>query len=296
MHTAPSTDARDDHVLPETRLLAAVIVPVLVVAFVLLYLFPDRTDTTFAWTILPRMTPLIMGAGYIAGAYFFAHVLLTRHWHSVHLGFFPITAFTICMAIGTFLHLDRFHHGHISFYTWVFLYVVTPVLVPLVWFQNRRTDPLIPAPGDLVLPMPLRWVAGVLGAVQLVIALTLMTQPDLMIRNWPWVLTPLTAQTMSGWFALPGLVAVMMAVDPRWSAIRITAQSQLIGLALILLAIPRAWDAFDRANPLTPIFIVGMGGLFLALLALNLVMEIRLLTLARGMASPGPLARSNHAG
>ena len=92
------------------------------------------------------------------------------------------------------------------------------------------------------------------------------------------------------------MVAVMMAVDPRWSAIRIIAQSQLIGLALILLAIPRAWDSFDWANPLTPIFIVGMGGLFLALLALNLAMEIRLLMLARGVDQPGPLARSNHAG
>jgi hypothetical protein len=80
------------------------------------------------------------------------------------------------------------------------------------------------------------------------------------------------------------MVAVMMAVDPRWSAIRIVAQSQLIGLALILLAIPRAWDSFDHANPLTPAFIVGMGGLFLALLALNVAMELRLHTLARAMA------------
>lgn len=267
--------ARDDRVLPETRWLAAVIVPVLVVAFVLLYFFPDHTDVHFAWTIHPRMTPLIMGAGYIAGAYFFAHVLLARRWHTVHLGFFPITAFTICMAIGTFLHLDRFHRGHISFYTWVFLYVVTPVLVPLVWFRNRRTDPLTPAPGDLLLPAPLRWAVGLIGAAQLAIALTLMTQPDLMIRNWPWALTPLTAQTMSGWFALPGMVAVMMAADPRWSAIRIVAQSQLIGLALILLAVPRAWSAFDQANPLTTLFVAGMTGLFVALLALNLAMEAR---------------------
>jgi hypothetical protein len=281
---SPEVAARDDRVLPETRWLAAAIVPVLVAAFVLLYLFPDHTDATFAWMVCPRMAPLIMGAGYIAGAYFFAHALLARRWHTVHLGFLPITVFTICMAIGTFLHLDQFHHGHISFYTWVFLYVVTPVLVPLAWLRNRRTDPRTPAPGDPVLSTPVRWAAGALGAAQLAIALTLLTQPDLMIRTWPWALTPLTAQTMSGWFALPGMVAVMMAVDPRWSAIRIVAQSQLIGLALILLAIPRAWDSFDRANPLTPAFIVGMGGLFLALLALNVAMELRLHTLARAMA------------
>src|SRR5262249_47435473 len=137
---------------------------------------------------------------------------------------------------------------------------------------------------DLVLPTSLRWAIGLIGAAQLAIALTLMTMPDLMIRTWPWELTPLTAQTMSGWFALPGMVAVMMAVDPRWSAIRLVAQSQLIGLALILLAVPRAWDSFDQANPLTPTFFAGMGGLFAALLALNVAMEVRRFALIRAVA------------
>ena len=45
---------RDDRVLPETRWLAACIVPFLLVASAMLYLFPDRTDTLFAWTIRPR--------------------------------------------------------------------------------------------------------------------------------------------------------------------------------------------------------------------------------------------------
>jgi hypothetical protein len=58
----------DDRVLPETRWLSALIVPFLLVAFVLLYVFPSDTDRLFAWTIRPDMTPLIMGAGYISGS------------------------------------------------------------------------------------------------------------------------------------------------------------------------------------------------------------------------------------
>ncbi len=64
--------ARDDRVLPETRVVSALIVPFLIVGFVILYLFPGDTGRLFAWTIEPRMTPLVMGAGYFAGAYFFA--------------------------------------------------------------------------------------------------------------------------------------------------------------------------------------------------------------------------------
>ena len=48
---------RDDRILPETRWLSAIIIPFLVVAFGILYLFPDHTQELFAWTIHPRMTP-----------------------------------------------------------------------------------------------------------------------------------------------------------------------------------------------------------------------------------------------
>jgi hypothetical protein len=92
---------RDDRILPETRWLSAFIVPFLFVAFVMLYIFPGHTDRLFAWTIRPDMTPLIMGAGYISGSYFFVHAFFARRWHTVHLGFLPITAFTIFMAIAT---------------------------------------------------------------------------------------------------------------------------------------------------------------------------------------------------
>src|SRR4051794_11788642 len=53
---------RDDRVLAETRVLGAVIVPFLLVAFGLLYLFPDDTRHWFAWDVRPTLTPLIRDA------------------------------------------------------------------------------------------------------------------------------------------------------------------------------------------------------------------------------------------
>src|ERR1700751_4982688 len=106
--------SRDDRVFPGTRLLGAVIVPFLLVAFVLLYCFPDDTRHWFAWNVQPTITPLIMGAGYIAGAYFFVRVARETRWHRIHVGFLPVTAFTLFMAIGTFNHLDRFDKDHVA--------------------------------------------------------------------------------------------------------------------------------------------------------------------------------------
>lgn len=57
--------------LPTTRALSAFIVPFLIVAFAVLYGWPGETGRLFAWTISPTMTPMVLGAVYIGGAYFF---------------------------------------------------------------------------------------------------------------------------------------------------------------------------------------------------------------------------------
>jgi hypothetical protein len=270
----PLVDAvtRDDRVYRETRWLGAVIVPFLVVAFALLYLFPDDTRHWFAWDVQPTITPLLMGAGYIAGAYFFVRVALETRWHRIQVGFLPVTAFTLFMAIGTFNHLDPFMTEHVAFWIWVGLYVTTPVLVPLAWWRNRRTDPGTLELGEPPLPGFVRPLLLAAGAVQSAVALVLLLSPSTMIEHWPWLLTPLTAQTLGGWFALPGVTALMMGLDGRWSAIRITLESQLIGLALILLATIRAWEDVDTSNALAPVFVAGIAGLFVSLAALELYM------------------------
>ncbi len=283
--TDQDNQAAGDRVFRSTRVLGAVIVPFLLVAFALLYVFPDDTRHYFAWDVQPTITPLIMGAGYIAGAYFFARVARETRWHRIHVGFLPVTAFTLFMAIGTFAHLDRFVPEHVAFWIWVGLYVTTPVLVPLAWWRNRVTDPGTPEPGEPRLPRFVRSALLVVGSVQSAVALVLLLSPSTMIEHWPWMLTPLTAQTLGGWFALPGVTALMMGIDGRWSAIRITLESQLIGLALILLGTARAWEDVDTSNALAPVFVTGIAALFVALLALEAWM------LSRGRTRP----RSAHA-
>src|SRR5262249_52121139 len=140
---------------------------------------------------------------------------------------------------------------------------------PLAWWRNRRTDPLTPEPGEPPLPAFVRPALLVVGGVQSVVALVLLLWPSAMIEHWPWHLTPLTAQTLGGWFALPGVTALMMGLDGRWSAIRITLESQLIGLALILLGTARAWEDVDTSNSLAYVFVAGIAALFAALLALE---------------------------
>jgi hypothetical protein len=119
----------DDAVLPVTRWLAIFIIPFLVVAATLLYTWPGNTDKTFAWTIKPSMTPMMLASAYMGGIYFFVQVVRARKWHTIKVGFLPVIAFASLLGVATVLHWDRFNHSHISFFAWAGLYFTTPFLV-----------------------------------------------------------------------------------------------------------------------------------------------------------------------
>jgi hypothetical protein len=269
------TPERTDRILPETRWVSAIIVPFLVVAFGILYLFPDHTKELFAWTIQPRMTPMMLGAAYLGGAYFFVHAATVARWHWIKVGFIPVTTFATLMGIATILHWDRFNHSHVSFFAWTILYFTTPFLVLAVWLHNRRTDSGKPDVNDILMPFPIRLGVGIVGVVTLLISIVLFLQPALMISIWPWKLTPLTARVMGALFALTGVGELAMALDVRWSAARIALQSQMIGIVAIALAIFFSWSNFNQANPLTWIFIASILFLLVASPLFYLWMETR---------------------
>jgi hypothetical protein len=268
------TRARTDRLLPETRWVSAIIIPFLVAAFVILYLFPDHTQALFAWGIQPRMSAMMLGSAYLGGAYFFARAALDARWHWVKVGFLPVTTFATLMGVATILHWDRFNHGSLSFFAWVGLYFTTPFIVFLLWLRNRSTDPG-PTPLDRRVPRPARLVIGIVGGLTVLTSVILFLWPGFMLSAWPWRLTPLTARVLGALFALTGVGELTIAFDVRWSAARIAFQSQMIEIAAIALAMVFSWSNFDHANPLTWIFLGSILLLFVASSLLYVRMERR---------------------
>ncbi|WP_416840194.1 hypothetical protein [Haloferax sp. DFSO52] len=264
---------QDDRILPLTRWVARIIIPFLAAAFLVLFGLPARTTELFAWTIRPEMTPIIMGAGYGAGVYFFYRVSTAEEWHTVAPVFLGIATFTWFMAIATVLHWENFNHTHVTFSLWVFLYAITPILIPALWALNRRTDSGELRAGEIRLPRAVRVLGGLLGLVVTASAVALFVFPDLMIGVWPWTVSPLTARILAGWFALFGVVNVAVVLDERWSAARILVQSELLGFSLVLVGVGRVWDNFDTSNVLTWGVVGGMILYLGAILVLYLGME-----------------------
>src|SRR5947209_19865785 len=266
---------RSDRIFPETRWISAIIVPFLVAAFGILYLFPDHTQELFAWGIQPRMSAMMLGAAYLGGAYFFMRVATFARWHWVKVGFLPVTSFATLMGIATILHWDRFNHSFLSFFAWVGLYFTTPFIVFLLWLRNRSTDPGPQTSSDRRVPRLVRLVIGIVGGLTLFTSIVLFLQPGFMISAWPWQLTPLTARVMGALFALTGVGELTISLDVRWSATRIALQSQMIGIVAIGLAIVFSWNNFNQAQPLTWIFLASILFLLIASPLLYIWMEIR---------------------
>lgn len=227
---------RDDRILKPVRWVGAVIAPVLVVAFVLLYLFPGSTAAHWSWTIKPEMTPMLMGAGYLAGAWTFWRIVRGERWHEVALLFPIVTAFTWLLGGATLLHWDRFNHGHVSFWLWLFLYVVAPVVIPLLWAINRTRDPVAPAPADSVVPRPVRLLIGLAGLLEAAAVVAMFVRPEVVIPYWPWVLSPLTARVVAAFLAVLAVGHLALAAEPRWSAWILPTQVVITYQALILVA------------------------------------------------------------
>ncbi|GAA4385184.1 hypothetical protein [Agromyces bauzanensis] len=247
-----------DRIRAYTRVLAYVIIPFLVVAAFLLLVLPGGTEQHFAWTIEPPITAMLLGSAYAGGIWFFSQVAVQRKWHRVRHGFPAVLVFASLASAATFLHWDRFHFGHLSFITWVVLYVTTPVLVLAAIILQRGEDDGEPEAPDVSIPPPWRYVLALVGAAATLTGLVLFAVPSILVDTWAWDVAPLSARIVGAVLALPGLVNVWMLWDPRWSAFRRVFQAQLVSLACILIVIAVRFGDLAWERPSAAMFAVGM--------------------------------------
>jgi hypothetical protein len=69
--------------------------------------------------------------------------------------------------------------------------------------------------------------------------------------------------------------AVLVSLDPRWSAWKLIVETFFVATALLLIGAVRAWDDFDTANAATYVYIGSLLAADVALVWLYLAMERR---------------------
>ncbi|MGP3535759.1 hypothetical protein ACTU3I_13255 [Microbacterium sp. RD1] len=272
--------ARDDAVLRTTRGVALAILPFLVIAACLLFVFPDRTGELFAWPITPPLSAYLLASAYVGGIGYFAWVVRERRWHRVEHGFPAVAVFAGALLGATLLHLDRFS-ANLSFAVWIVLYATTPFVVTALWIVQRRRARRDAEPGDVVVPAFAAVGLTVIGAAAFVFGAVVYLAPVWAAAVWPWELTPLTGRVTGAVLSLTGVVNVALLWDRRWSAFRALFFAQLLSLAAICLSLLARAADLRWERPLTGVFVALVAGALAAYGAFTAWCETRRLRSSR---------------
>jgi hypothetical protein len=262
---------RDDRVLPATRWAALIVFIILVPAVIVLWGAPGRTADLWAWAIKPDLTPIFLGSGYGAGAFFFWRTYRAERWHPSSPGVLGASVFAGLMLIATIIHWDRFNHGDApvlaatAFFGWTIVYILSPFAVFALWWRNQATDSRAPAPRDAVVPHAALLAARAFAACALASGLLFFIFPQVAIDIWPWQLTPLTARVIASFTVQVGVGAVVISLDSRWSGWRLIVQTFFVATAFLLVGAARAFEDFDTGNPMTWLYLGGLIGTDVAL-------------------------------
>jgi hypothetical protein len=180
-----------------------------------LYLFSERTEEFFAWTIQPPLTAAFLGAGYWAVTLAALLAIRQPEWTKVRIVLPVVVSGVGLILLATMLHLDRFHLNSPIFtakleaWAWLVLYVV---LVPLIiwgYWQQRRASGVELA-RQVLLPGWLRILLGLTGTVMVLVGIGLFLLPvEVASAVWSWTLTPLTGRMTGAWFVAIGISQVI---------------------------------------------------------------------------------------
>jgi hypothetical protein len=231
-------------------------------AGVQLFVFTERTDEYFAWTIVPSVSAAFLGAGYFAAVAMEWLAVRERVWVSARLVSVTILVFATLTTVATFAHLDRFHFdgptvGTIAVtWVWMVIYVTVPVLMVGCLVVQRRMPGADP---PRVAPVP-TWFKAVFGfhaVVMLVVGAPMFAFPVATGNAvWPWDLTPLTGRAIAAWLLGMGFAGLVGMWEDDWVRLRPMAVSFALLVGFQLVALARYATTLDWGQARTWLYLV----------------------------------------
>ena len=203
------------------------------VAGPVLYLFPYDTGSYFAWTIRHPLTPVFMGASYLAGVGNLWAIRSGR-WQVARAALPPIFVFGAGQLVATLLHLDIFNWSHPVAWAWLAVYVGSPPAA-LALFQaaEKRSGAADERQGGL--PEYIRPVMAFWAALFGIIGLALFLLPPVMAGLWPWSLTPLTSRVIGAWYLASATLAAVLSRQHSGETAWIGFSAGLVVTPLLLI-------------------------------------------------------------
>jgi hypothetical protein len=238
-------------------------------AFVIWLIFFPSSGRNFAWPIVPELSAMFIGAGFLIRAYLGYHLWREKYWYRLRWQAWGNYAFLAVLLVATFWHVDEMNWSSNIWvaHIWVLAYIGEPLLLPL--YEPRGEAAKAPIPDALkegpVFP-GLKRVLLVGYVVGVSLGLLLFIHPAFMDTRWAWALDPFDARIMAAFPIMAGLWALHGYLAEDWAEIKLGVMGILIlnaGLfAIWLFNLPR-FD-FSRENVYQTGILTGAFALLLA--------------------------------
>ncbi len=223
------------------------------VAGLQLWVFADRTDEIFAWTIDSRLSAAFIGSFYWSASILALLSAREQTWARARLGVPGVLAFVWLTLLATLLHLDLFHLDEGGFkaqaagWVWLIVYVLEPPALTWAYWRQLR-EPGADPPRTARLPGAFRAVLAALGGVLIALGAVMFVAPLEVAEHWPWALTELTGRAIAAWLvAVGGLLLTIRWEDDR-SRIRLGTYVPLAFVALAAVALARFGEEADLSS------------------------------------------------
>ena len=221
-----------------------------------LFVFPERTEEFFAWTIDVPLTAAFLGAGYWASVAFEWLAARERLWANARIAVPSVFVFTSLTLVATVLHLDLFHlDSSLDLMTravtwaWIAIYASVPVFM-IVLFVGQMGMPGDDPARSRVLPRTIALVLIIHAILLPAVGAYLFVAPVRAASLWPWALTPLTGRAVGAWVLSLGVAAAHALWENDLRRVRVAAAGYsaigvLQGAALARFPDAIAWGEFQ---------------------------------------------------
>jgi hypothetical protein len=239
-------------ITPGMRTMLVVAAALVLVIGLPTYVWADRTDTLFSWTVNPPLTAAFLGAGYLASTIVEYLASRKRLWANARIAVPAVLLFTTLTTIVTLVHLDKFHFGsEISALTravtwvWLVVYVVVPPVLALLWFRQVKAPGEDP-PRTALLPGSMRLLLAIQSVILIGVGAGLYVAPVTVAEAlWPWTLSALTGGAVGAWLLGVGLGVAHVVGENDLRRVVVWMRAYVIYGVLVIVAVLRFGSAAD---------------------------------------------------